>query len=78
MRWGGSFALVYRPERLTDLLCELRGHGTEPKRLRFVAQRPDAAPTLVLLEAKRGGKPGLVIEPPLVVYGPEWDSVYFR
>ena len=77
-RWGGGFALVYRPERLTDLLCELRGHGTEPKRLRFVAQRPDAAPTLVLLEAKRGGKPGLVIEPPLVVDGKEWDSVYFR
>lgn len=78
LRWGGSFALVYRPERLVDLLAELRGHGMEPKRLRFVAQSADAAPTLALLEAKRGGKPGLTIEPPLVIGGEEWEKVYFR
>lgn len=78
LRWGGSFSLVYRPERLTDLLCELRAHGMEPKRLRFVAQRADAAPSLALVEARRGGRPGLIIEPPLVVGSAEWDKVYFR
>ena len=78
LRWGGSFALVYRPERLTDLLCELRGHGMEPKRLRFVVQRPDAPPTLVLAEARRGGKPGIQIEPPLIINDGEWNKVYFR
>ena len=78
LRWGGGFALVYRPERLADLLCELRGHGMEPKRLRFVAQTPERAPTLALVEAKRGGKPGLAIEPPLVIGSAEWDQVYFR
>ena len=78
LRWGGGFALVYRPERLTDLLCELRGHGMEPKRLRFVAQDSKAAPSLALIEAKRGGKPGLAVEPPLVIGSSEWDKVYFR
>ena len=78
LRWGGTFALVHRPERLTDLLVELRAHGMEPKRLRFAAQSAPSAPTLVLLEAKRGGKPGLVIEPPLVIGSAEWDKVYFR
>ncbi len=78
LRWGGGFALVYRPERLADLMCELRGHGMEPKRLRFVAPRPDAAPSLALVEAKRGGKPGLTVEPPLVVGSGEWDRVYFK
>ena len=78
LRWGGSFALVYRPERLVDLLCALREHGMEPKRARFVVQSTDAAPTLVLVEAKRGGKPGLAIEPPLVIGSSEWDKVYFR
>ena len=78
LRWGGGFALVYRPERLTDLLCELRGHGMEPKRLRFVTQAAEGAPTLVLAEAKRGGKPGLQIEPPLIIGGVEWDKVYFK
>lgn len=78
LRWGGGLAVVYRPERLVGLLCELHGHGMEPKRLRFVSQAAGAAPTLALVEAKRGGKPGLQIEPPLVVGGAEWDKVYFR
>ena len=78
LRWGGCFALVYRPERLVDLLCALRGNGMEPKRLRFVKQTAEAAPTLVLAEARRGGKPGLVIEPPLVIGSAEWERVYFR
>ncbi len=78
LRYGGSFALVHRPERLTDLLCELRANGTEPKRARFVVQSTFDAPTLVLIEARRGGKPGLTIEPPLVIGSAEWDKVYFR
>ncbi len=78
LRWGGGFTLVYRPERLVDLLCALREHGMEPKRLRFVLPRTDAAPTLVLLEAKRGGKPTLAVEPPLVIGSAEWDRAYFR
>ena len=78
LRWGGGFAVVYRPERLVDLFYELRAHGMEPKRLRFVAQRADAAPSLVLVEARRGGKPALVIEPPLVVGSAEWDKLYFK
>ena len=78
LRWGGSFSLVYRPERLADLLAELRAHGTEPKRLRFIVQDACAAPSLVLAEARRGGKPGLAVEPPLVIGGAEWERVYFR
>ena len=78
LRWGGGFAVVYRPERLVDLMCDLRAHGMEPKRLRFVAPRADAAPSLVLVEAKRGGKSALMIEPPLVIGSPEWEKVYFK
>ena len=66
------------PERLADLLFSLRAHGTEPKRLRFVHTRAEAAPSLVLVEGKRGGASGLVIEPPLVVGSAEWEAVYFR
>ena len=64
---GGSFWLVHRPERLTDLLCALRAAGLEPKRLRPVCPRPDSAPSLVLLQAVRGGKPGLAWTAPLVL-----------
>ena len=78
LRWGGRFALVHRAERLADELCTMRAHGIEPKRLRFLAKSPSAAPSLLFVEGKRGGKSGLVIEPPLIPGSEEWDAVYFR
>lgn len=84
LRWGGALCLVHKPERLTDLLCALRGAGLEPKRLRVVCPRPETAPSLVLLEARRGGRPGLSWEPPLVLETAEGrpttelDRIYFR
>ena len=84
LRWGGSFCVVQKPERLTDLLCSLRQSALEPKRLRMVTARPEKAPSLVLLEARRGGKPGLTIEPLLILEtpdgepAPELDRIYFR
>lgn len=84
LRWGGRFCLIYKPERLTDLLCALRAAGLEPKRLRLVCGRPEQAPSLVLLEARRGGRPGLEIRHPFVLRTPEdrptpeLDQAYFR
>lgn len=84
LRWGGSFCLVHKPERLTDLLCALREHGLEPKRLRFVCKEAGSAPSLVLAEARRGGRPGLTIEEPLILQtadgapSAEVDAIYFR
>lgn len=78
LRWGGRFALVHRAERMTDVLCSMRASGIEPKRLRFLSRAADAAPSLLLVEGKRGGKSGLVVAPPLVPGSREWDAVYFR
>lgn len=66
-RWGGALALVHRPERLSALCCALTRVGLEPKRLRLVQPRPGSAPNLLLLEARRGGKPGLDLEKPLLL-----------
>ena len=71
LRTGGSFFLVHRPERLSELCVCLSAQGLEPKRLRLVCHRADSAPSLVLLEARRGGKPGLRIEPLLVLTAPD-------
>jgi tRNA1(Val) A37 N6-methylase TrmN6 len=68
VQFGGGFALVHRPERLTDLFCTLRQAGFEPKRLRLVCHRPGKAASLVLVEAKKGGKPGLRLEPDLLLH----------
>ncbi|MCI9461597.1 MAG: methyltransferase [Oscillibacter sp.] len=84
LRWGGSFCLVHKPERLADLVCALRESGLEPKRLRFVCVRPERAPSLILMEARRGGRPGLRAEPPLALENAdgsptaELNRIYFR
>lgn len=70
-RTGGSFCMVYRPERLTDALCCMRASSLEPKRLRFVCHRADSAPSLVLIEGRRGGRPGLAVEKSLVLREPD-------
>ena len=81
---GGRLAMVYRPERLTDLLCAARCHGLEPKRLRLVHHDARSAHSIVLLDCRRGGRPGLTVEPPLLLRhsdGQETEDVknaYFR
>ena len=82
-RWGGVFTLVHRPERLSEVFCALTAAGLEPKRLRMVQHRADAKPNLALIEARRGGKPGLTVEAPLLltVHGedsPEVKTIYHR
>lgn len=59
---GGRFSLCHRPERLADVICALRAHGLEPKRMRLVSHSPEHPPSLLLLEAVRQGGPGLTIE----------------
>lgn len=70
LRFGGRMCICLRPERLPDALEAMRRAKLEPKRLRFVQQRADRAPWLFLLEGRRGAKPFLRVEPPLVVEGP--------
>ena len=49
-------------------MTALRGVQLEPKRMQLVQHRASASPSLVLLEARRGGKPGLACEPNLILY----------
>ncbi|MBE6957179.1 MAG: methyltransferase domain-containing protein [Ruminococcaceae bacterium] len=60
---GGRFALCHRPERLCDVLCTLRRHDLEPKRLQLVAHSPAHFPCTLLVEAVRQGRPGLSVLP---------------
>ncbi len=67
LRFGGDFYLVHKPDRLTDLMALGRIHDLEPKKLRCVRYQPDSPVSLVLLQCRRGGKPGLQFLPDLVL-----------
>jgi len=60
LRFGGRLYMCHIPERLADVICALRTHGLEPKSIKFSANRKDEA-RLVLVDAKKGGKPGLKV-----------------
>ncbi|MBQ8720320.1 MAG: methyltransferase [Clostridia bacterium] len=68
LKYGGTFAAVYRPDRLIDLIAAMRAHGLEPKRMTFVHADERSRSSMVLVEAKRGGKGGLFLTKPLLLY----------
>ena len=81
LRFGGSFCMCFRPERLADAICAARANKLEPKRLRFVCQRDGLEPWLFLMEARRGGGAGLRVMPQLVIerggeYTDELKKIY--
>lgn len=78
---GGRFALVHRPERLTEILSLMAAYRLVPKRLRLVHPRVDQEAKMVLVEGVRDARPGLRTLPPLVVlagddYSPEIRAIY--
>ncbi|PLX99981.1 MAG: SAM-dependent methyltransferase [Desulfuromonas sp.] len=68
LKYGGSFALIHLAERLPEIFSEMRTEGLEPKRLRMVHPRMGEGARLVLISARKGGRPGLKVETPLYIY----------
>lgn len=64
----GRFYMIHRPFRITDIFVLLRQYKLEPKRFRFIHSHIDQEPCMVLIEAIRGAKPMLKVEPPLIIY----------
>lgn len=60
--------LVFLPERLEALLAGLSDAGLAAKRLRFVHPRDGEPSRILLAEAVAHGKPGMTVEPPLILH----------
>lgn len=68
LKYGGDMVTVYRPDRLADLIDAYRAAGVEPKRMTLVHASATSAPSMLLLEGKRGGKSGMRVTRPLIIY----------
>ena len=64
----GELYMVHRPERLVDVIYNLRKYNLEPKELRYVQSNTESAPVLFLLKAVKNGGSFLKNLKPLVVY----------
>ena len=65
---NGRMYMVHRPDRLADILCTMRKHRIEPKRIRMVHPSVSKAPNIVLIEGQRDGGAFLKWDPPLYVH----------
>jgi len=62
LKYGGRLCMCHRPERLADVIFEMRKNRVEPKRITFVNNATDSKePWLILVEGRKGGHPGLKI-----------------
>lgn len=69
LKTNAKLFVVYRPDRLTDLLLSLRNHHLEPKILQFVRSKTTSEANMVLVEAIKSGKPnGLRIQEDLITH----------
>ena len=64
----GEFYIVYRPERLVDLLILMRKYKIEPKKIRFVYSNVNAVSKLVLVQGVKNARSFLKLEPNLYIY----------
>ena len=61
-------AIVHRPDRLVDILCSMRNHNIEPKKIRFIYPKIGKEANMVLVEGRKNGNPGLKILENLIVH----------
>ena len=62
LKFGGDFFLVHRPERLAELIAAGAERSLELKRLQLVRHQQDGPVSLILLQFRKGAKPGLLWE----------------
>ncbi len=65
---GGNIALVHRPERLIEIISLMKKNNIEPKRIKMVYPKKDKNANILLIEGRKNGKPGLIVEPVLIVH----------
>ena len=62
LKFGGDFFLVHKPERLAELIARAAEHKLEAKRLCLVRHQAGGPVNLILMQFRKGAKPGLTWE----------------
>ncbi|MBQ9747109.1 MAG: methyltransferase, partial [Clostridia bacterium] len=68
LKHGGTFTVVYTPDRLPALVAAMKNARLEPKRMTLVYPTASHTPSILLMEAKKGGADGIFCTRPLIIY----------
>ena len=60
LKFGGDFYLVHKPERLAEIFTAASKYKLEPKRLCLLRHKENSPICLVLVQCRKGAKPGLL------------------
>lgn len=64
----GRIVVVQRPERLIDIVTNMKKNNIEPKRIQYVYPKEEKEAIILLIEGVKNGKSGLKIHYPLVAH----------
>ena len=78
LKYGGDFFLVHRPERMGELIACGAKYGLEAKRLRLLRHNCNGPVSLILIQLRKGAKPGLVWEEEFLHDTDQSPSAYYR
>lgn len=62
LKYGGDFFLVHKPEQLGAVCYHAAANKLQPKRLLLLRHKENAPISLILLQCRKGAKPGLIME----------------
>ncbi len=68
LKTNGRIYMVHKPFRLTEIFATMQKYKLEPKELRVVYPYADKEPNMVLVAAVKGGKSGITVDKPLIIY----------
>ena len=78
IKYGGDFYLVHKPEKLAQLIAQGSLHQLEAKRLRLLRHQEGGPIALILLQFRKGGKPGLIIDEFSLFDSQNMPTAYYR
>lgn len=78
LKYGGDFYLVHKPERLAEIFVIAARHKLEPKRICLLRHRLNGPIALVLVQCRKGGKPGLLWEDVALEDGEGNPTAYYN
>ena len=78
LKYGGDFFMVHRPERFAELCAAASVHGLEAKRLLLLRHQEAKPVALILIQFRKGAKPGLSWEENALFYQDESPTDYYK
>ena len=73
LKFGGLFYVVYRPDRLAELMTSCENARLAVKAMTLVYPTTSHEPSAVLIRAKYGAASGMKTSPPLIIYSSRDD-----